>query len=57
MSDFANYGDYMSYIYIKPWSRCPPYIFGLMLGMLYVEMIVSEKQHSPKNNNKTHDKI
>lgn len=49
MSDFANYGDYMSYIYLKPWSRCPPYIFGLMLGMLYVEMIVSHKQHSVKN--------
>lgn len=36
MTDFTNYGDYMSNIYVKPWSRCPPYIIGLFLGMIYV---------------------
>ena len=23
--------------YYKPWTRCPPYFLGLILGMFYVE--------------------
>ncbi len=48
MTDFDTYGDYMSYLYVKPWSRCPPYMFGLLLGILYIEFLSSEKKHSSK---------
>lgn len=44
MTDFDTYADYMSYIYIKPWSRCPPYMFGLLLGITYVEFLIAEKK-------------
>lgn len=36
MSDFDTYGEYMSRLYVKPWSRCPPYLLGLFLGILYI---------------------
>lgn len=34
MSDFSNWGQYFIDIYIKPWTRCPPYLFGLFLGVV-----------------------
>ena len=37
--DFGRYGDYMANVYMKPWARAPPYIFGLFLGMLYFEYL------------------
>jgi hypothetical protein len=37
LTDFlSGYGNYMSDLYIKPWSRCPPYLFGLLFGIFYV---------------------
>ena len=26
-------------LYISPWSRAPPYLFGLLLGILYVNFL------------------
>lgn len=37
ITDMTNWGDYMSLLYYKPWSRCPPYLYGLFLGLLYME--------------------
>lgn len=48
LDDFATYGDYMSDIYIKPWSRCPPYMFGLFLGILYIEFLGAEAKDKIK---------
>lgn len=36
MSDLANYHKYFVNVYIKPWFRCPPYLYGLLLGLFYV---------------------
>ena len=33
--DFANWGDFMLDVYMKPWARSPPYLFGLLLGIFY----------------------
>jgi len=35
MSDFSNWGKYFNTVYIKPWTRCTPYLYGLSLGILY----------------------
>ena len=34
--DFAKWGSYFPNVYIKPWTRCPPYLYGLFLGLLYM---------------------
>ena len=44
LMDFTRMGNYNLDVYVKPWSRCPPYLYGLMLGMLYVEYMVAEKR-------------
>ena len=31
----SNPPEYMGDVYIKPWARCPPYLYGLFLGMMY----------------------
>ena len=33
--DLFKWNDYFLDMYIKPWSRAPPYIFGLFLGIEY----------------------
>jgi hypothetical protein len=35
-SDFAKWSTYFPNVYIKPWTRCPPYFYGLTLGLLYM---------------------
>ena len=30
-------------LYIKPWSRCPPYLIGVLLGIGYAELLSAEK--------------
>ena len=35
LNDFSNWGDFFTDLYIKPWARCPPYLFGLLLGIFY----------------------
>ncbi len=37
--DFAKWSTYFPNVYIKPWTRCPPYLYGLALGLLYMEFI------------------
>lgn len=34
-ADTAVSAQYQLDIYYKPWGRCPPYIYGLFLGILY----------------------
>ena len=34
-----NNGSTFGYLYISPWSRVPPYLFGLLLGILYVNFL------------------
>ena len=35
-ADFAKWSSYFPNVYIKPWVRCPPYLYGLFLGLLYM---------------------
>lgn len=37
--DFDKWDSYFPNVYIKPWTRCPPYLYGLTLGLLYMEHI------------------
>ena len=39
LPDFIKWGEYFVNIYIKPWIRCPPYIFGLICGLLHMEYL------------------
>ena len=42
-SDLQYQKYYMDLLYTKPWSRCPPYLYGLLLGMLYSQFLEGEK--------------
>lgn len=44
--DFLKWNEYFTNIYIKPWIRCPPYIFGLVLGIFYIEYLNSLKSEN-----------
>lgn len=39
ISDAAQSQRYQLNIYYKPWGRCPPYLYGLLLGLLYYEFL------------------
>ena len=39
IEDFYGWGNYLTYLYAKPWIRCPPYLYGLLLGILYTEFL------------------
>ncbi len=41
--DFAKWGEYFPNIYIKPWTRCPPYLIGLFFGIQYMEYMGLKK--------------
>jgi hypothetical protein len=41
--DFAKWGEYFPNIYIKPWTRCPPYLIGLFFGVQYMEYMALKK--------------
>ena len=43
LSDGATNAIYMNQIYIKPWGRAPPYLYGLLLGILYTTFLQEEK--------------
>jgi hypothetical protein len=47
-SDFVQWISYFPDVYIKPWTRCPPYFYGLTLGLLYMEFVEEEKNKSEK---------
>lgn len=38
-SDFDTVQQYQLDVYYKPWARCPPYLYGLFLGILYYEYL------------------
>ena len=42
--DLVNWGTYMQNVYIKPWARCSPYLYGLALGFLYMDFVAAEKE-------------
>ena len=44
LTDFDTYADYKTYIYIKPLSMCPSYIFGILLAIIYVEFLNVENK-------------
>lgn len=44
LSDFAQSQKYLLDIYLKPWGRCPPYLYGLLLGLLYYEFLEYENK-------------
>lgn len=43
LSDFSNWGEYVANVYMKPWSRAPPYLYGLLIGLFYVEYWLVDK--------------
>ncbi len=45
MWQFLGVGDFDRY-YIKPWTRAPPYLFGLLLGLLLFELQKKDKNEA-----------
>ncbi len=43
LSDFADWGDFVTNVYMKPWSRAPPYLYGLFVGLWFVEYWLVDK--------------
>jgi hypothetical protein len=41
--DFKKWGVYFPDIYIKPWTRCPPYLLGLFFGIQYMDYLSVDK--------------
>jgi hypothetical protein len=39
LRDFVKWNEYFVNIYIKPWIRCPPYVLGLICGLLHMEYL------------------
>jgi hypothetical protein len=35
IADIVTQADYFKDIYVKPWTRAPPYLFGLIFGLIY----------------------
>lgn len=44
LEDFGTQAEYQLDIYIKPWARCGPYLYGLLLGIMYVSFLQEEKK-------------
>ena len=49
LKDFFAFGDYLTYYYIKPWIRCPPYLYGLLLGIMYANFLQAESEFNSQN--------
>ncbi len=43
LNDFGKWGDFSTNVYIKPWARASPYLFGVLIGMFYVEYLLIDK--------------
>lgn len=56
ISDTLNSARYQLNVYFKPWGRCPPYLYGLLLGILYHEMLTYEAKISTKKKEETSEK-
>lgn len=39
LSDFLTWNTYFADVYIKPWARCAPYLYGLILGIAYNDFL------------------
>ena len=50
LPDFIKWGEYFVNIYIKPWIRCPPYIFGLICGLLHMEYLELKRKDKEEEN-------
>lgn len=48
LKDFKNFHGYFYSIYIKSWIWSPPYLFGLILGLLHMEYL-EIKRENPYN--------
>ena len=44
LRDFIKWNEYFINVYIKPWIRCPPYILGLVFGLLHMEYLDAKKK-------------
>lgn len=44
LRDLLKWNDYFVNVYIKPWIRCPPYVFGLICGLLHMEYLEAKKK-------------
>ena len=44
VADTLTNNDYTNTLYISPLSRAPPYLYGLLLGILYTNYLFKEKQ-------------
>ncbi len=48
MSDATQSQKYQLDVYFKPWGRCPPYLYGLLLGIFYSDFLNFEKKSKEK---------
>jgi len=44
--------NYTNHYYYRPYTRAPPYLIGLFIGILYKEALMEEKQIESEKNNK-----
>lgn len=42
---FFKFNPYFFKLYVKPWSRCPPYLIGLIMGIQYFEFFKYNNEH------------
>ena len=49
VGDAKNNNEYQSTLYIVPWSRAPPYLYGLLLGIFYVNFLAEEKKEESED--------
>ena len=43
VDDAATNDGYTNTLYIYPWSRAPPYLYGILCGIFYVNFLIEEK--------------
>ena len=49
LEDFGPTDTSFPNLYIKPYSRCPPYLIGVLLGIAYVELLNCQKKQDNEN--------
>lgn len=54
---FFRFNPYFFNLYIKPWSRCPPYLLGLILGIEYFKFYKYNSQLAKDPNFSGHHDI
>ena len=43
VDDASTNSDYTNTLYIYPWSRAPPYLYGILFGIFYANFLLEEK--------------